>query len=970
MSYISFKVIAETRYSQIIRICGNHPSLGQWNPQNSYPLYTKCETYPEWSHESKIQIDPSFNLEFKCLIQDGDNFIWETIENRIHKCDFRRNFLYITFNKPTMNIRQFQKYEISHEFVQEELVRVQRLNRSRDYDPFDNAFDSSDNESLSELTTEIRGLTNISINQLEIDWKQLIKSHFECKQKLKSISKLRKISEQYGSSDLIFDFKRKRSSSTQVFTDSYVICLSFKIPIKIIQTNQFCKVTNKKDITNKYNFQLTSDPYYNNMYNLFSNRLSLKAIWIGWIGIQVADENEFILIQQHVYDQYKCFGIKLDDALLSCFSQLITPVFNNLTPQLKLHSEDDYMQINKIFAKYVQEAVQCTLFQNQFCHLHSIFIFDYHLFLVPIYIKEELIKKNENRPRICTIMRRSFPNPKQIRILSCSENILSSILMSDLISLIQLKDLYQFMQCLPQKYQKLTKISDMSAFTIEVLGRQIILDYGSVGLNIKQQQNIISIQETTKEKQFTLLGVDSLSLLSGLPQKFKIIEQIYLLKQQQIRLIQVLYTNNDEDYESNSQLLKYYEEIMTQAKQINQNYQQDLIQIKLDLSQNELIKLYETSDVFIKCSLRDSISSNYLEYIYFRQLRKKAAKLVSSQWYSLNVDHRKINPNNSKESAQTILNYLNDQSPKFIIVPNSNDWLHSLNDHLSYCEDFWFDKQLYHSAKEFTLGLKDKSFCQIEKTNVVSKYFNRNFQDNQKIIILAFTQKFLKKIPKLDQLIQVFEKLAQDDNNTLIIVSDQNCEILDLNFGSINNLYLIAQDGLFIKQNNKTNFQSIIEQNEQLKAKLQSLSFLEHLNLTEKNQIYTLSLKEQIKFTNAAANVFLSNLIQEIKLEFDDYLIFQENYSIKIKHQYQQIEELLKIIIINETNQKGLISFANIISFDRGWLEKILQIFYFATIPLNKKFHCISISDQIEKNSNLNQQNCLIVMFWRDKIKN
>ncbi|CAD8191924.1 unnamed protein product [Paramecium octaurelia] len=969
MSYISFKVITETRYSQIVRICGNHPLLGQWNPHDSYQLLTSSETYPEWGHESKIQIDPSFRLEFKCLIQDGDDYIWESIPNRIHKCDFRRNFLYITFNKPSMNIRTFQKYEISNEFVQEELMKVQRLNRSRDYDPFDNALDSSDNESIAELAIEERGPATVSIRQLEADWREIIKSHFECKQKLKSISKFKKISEQYGSSDLIFDYKRKRSSSTQIFTDSYVICLSLKIPLKITLIDQFCKVTNKKDLTNKYKFESTSDPYYINMYNLFSIRLSLKAIWIGWIGIQIADENEYALIQQYIYEQYKCFGIQLDEDILGCFPQLISPVFNNLTPHLRLHSEDDYMEINKIFAKYVQEALQCSLFPNQFSHLHSIFIFDYHLFLIPIYIKEGLIRKNENRPRICTIMRRSFPNPKQFRILSCSETILSSILMSDLISLIQLKDLYQFMHCLPQKYQKLTQVSGVSAFTIEVLGRKIILDYGSVGLNIKQISNLITVDDINQDQQFTLLGVDSLSLLSGLIQKFKIIEQMHLLKQHKIQLIQILYTNNDEDYQSNGQIARFLEEVMAMAKKINQNCQQELITIRLDLSQSELVSLYGKADVFIKTSLRESICSNYLEYIYVRQFKKRAAKLVLSQWCSLKVDHRKINPNNASESAQTIFHYLIDQKQTFINVPSSDDWLHRLNDHLSYCEDFWFDKQLYDSAKELTIGLKDKHFCSIETTNIVSKFANTNYLDNQRIIILAYTQKFLQKIQKLDQLVQAFEKLAQDENNTLIIVSDQECELMELNFGSINNLYMIAQDGLFIKQNNQTSFQQIVDRDDQIQAKLKQLSLLEHLNLAEKNQIYTLSFKEQIKDTNAAANVFLSNLIKELRLEFDDYLVFQENYTIKIKHQYQQIEELLKMIIINETNQKGLVSFANIISFDRGWLEKIMQIFQYANMPLNKKFHCVSVSDQIEKNSNLIQLNCQTDMLWKVKIK-
>mgnify|MGYP001807849587 CR=1 FL=1 len=61
MSYISFKVIAETRYLQTVRICGNHYLLGDWDPNASLQLSTTNTTYPEWIHESKIQIDPSMS---------------------------------------------------------------------------------------------------------------------------------------------------------------------------------------------------------------------------------------------------------------------------------------------------------------------------------------------------------------------------------------------------------------------------------------------------------------------------------------------------------------------------------------------------------------------------------------------------------------------------------------------------------------------------------------------------------------------------------------------------------------------------------------------------------------------------------------------------------------------------------------------------------------------------------------------
>jgi trehalose 6-phosphate synthase/phosphatase len=64
-----------------------------------------------------LNLKLGFNLEFKCLIQDGNNYIWETIPNRKLKCDFRRNFVFIKFNTFGMDLRTFQKYEISHEFV-------------------------------------------------------------------------------------------------------------------------------------------------------------------------------------------------------------------------------------------------------------------------------------------------------------------------------------------------------------------------------------------------------------------------------------------------------------------------------------------------------------------------------------------------------------------------------------------------------------------------------------------------------------------------------------------------------------------------------------------------------------------------------------------------------------------------------------------------------------------------------------
>lgn len=45
---VLFKIKANTTLGQHIRIIGDHPQLGSWNPERGLVLYTNSEIYPFW----------------------------------------------------------------------------------------------------------------------------------------------------------------------------------------------------------------------------------------------------------------------------------------------------------------------------------------------------------------------------------------------------------------------------------------------------------------------------------------------------------------------------------------------------------------------------------------------------------------------------------------------------------------------------------------------------------------------------------------------------------------------------------------------------------------------------------------------------------------------------------------------------------------------------------------------------------
>lgn len=85
-AYIRFKINFDTAPDQRIKIVGDKPELGNWNPREAINLYTTNDLYPLWVTKERIKIKVGLNIDYKYLIfDDKDNYNWEYLpaeENR------------------------------------------------------------------------------------------------------------------------------------------------------------------------------------------------------------------------------------------------------------------------------------------------------------------------------------------------------------------------------------------------------------------------------------------------------------------------------------------------------------------------------------------------------------------------------------------------------------------------------------------------------------------------------------------------------------------------------------------------------------------------------------------------------------------------------------------------------------------------------------------------------------------------
>lgn len=57
MAKVNFYVKAETKFGQIVKVVGNIPILGMWEPKRGLGLITNEQSYPFWRSQCNISVE-------------------------------------------------------------------------------------------------------------------------------------------------------------------------------------------------------------------------------------------------------------------------------------------------------------------------------------------------------------------------------------------------------------------------------------------------------------------------------------------------------------------------------------------------------------------------------------------------------------------------------------------------------------------------------------------------------------------------------------------------------------------------------------------------------------------------------------------------------------------------------------------------------------------------------------------------
>ena len=173
---------------------------------------------------------------------------------------------------------------------------------------------------------------------------------------------------------------------------------------------------------------------------------TIPYTWYGWPGIEIP-EAETAALSSRLRDEFDSVPIFLDDELADRYyngfastvpltyqvlkgadhlasDSILWPVFHYHPGEMNFSEEawSAYKKVNRIFAKTVAKDVKDG---------DIVWIHDFHLFLVPLMLREEL--SNNVNVKIGFFLHTPFPSSEVYRILPVRNEILLGLLHSDLI---------------------------------------------------------------------------------------------------------------------------------------------------------------------------------------------------------------------------------------------------------------------------------------------------------------------------------------------------------------------------------------------------------------------------------------------------------------------------------------------------------------------------------------------------------
>jgi len=279
---------------------------------------------------------------------------------------------------------------------------------------------------------------------------------------------------------------------------------------------------------------------------------------------------------------------------------------------------ESYQEVNRCFA-------ECLI--SELRDGDVVWIQDYHLFLLPAYLRQALIERKKE-VRMGFFLHTVFPASDFLRILPVRKDILAGLLHCDLVGFHNLDYTEHFLQSC-QKIMGLevseseTKFEDRS---IKVVTYPIGIDALDFHARLKQPavRDRINMLKTRYQDVKLIVAVDRLDYIKGIPLRINAMESFLTQHPEYIGkvvLLQVLIPSR-EDVEGYRHLHNQINESVSGINGKFGDIEYSPVQsLFSSVSKDELTALYASSDACIISSTRDGFNVVSLEYIACQQDR-------------------------------------------------------------------------------------------------------------------------------------------------------------------------------------------------------------------------------------------------------------------------------------------------------------------------------------------------------------
>jgi len=342
-----------------------------------------------------------------------------------------------------------------------------------------------------------------------------------------------------------------------------------------------------------------------------------EGLWIGWSGETsgTSDEKRRSIIDgwsRH----YGYFGIDLDSETAQGFyegiaNQALWPLFHHFPSQVRFDPADwtAYIKANEIF----RDEILKHLRPNDLVWIH-----DYHFLLLP-----QMLREAAPEVSIGFFLHVPFPSSSVFRILPKREQILRGMLGADYLAF----HTHRYLQHFRTSIMRLLGVNSQMD-RVEVDRRTVKLDALPIGIAPDEFNDLLVKNEETKrqltelKQRFSyrkiILGVDRLDYTKGIPERLRAYRRFLRNSpewQGKVVLIQVAVPSR-ERVPKYGRLRKEVDELIGQ---INGDWSTPnwtpITYLRNSLPQAQLAALYAAADVALVTPLRDGLNLVAKEYV-------------------------------------------------------------------------------------------------------------------------------------------------------------------------------------------------------------------------------------------------------------------------------------------------------------------------------------------------------------------